>query len=91
MSLPEVGDLAVVVHQCCDKVEVHPIGKVEEIVSLSSRCAFCRTSLTGQFAVFNDPEGLLYWPLSWLRRIPPLSSLEGLTDERDLPVTKEPA
>lgn len=84
-----VGDLVVVVRPrgCCGNTDA--IGEVYRVSRLfdRSKCACCGV-FYGTFAA--DEGGWMRADVSRLRRIPPLSELEGQRSEETLP-TKERA
>ena len=87
-----VGDLVQVVRSCCEKVElVGIIYTVGVLHSFHTRCQFCGQEnknvqhASSGMPASDTPIGL---PVSWLKRIPPLSELEGERTEENL---KEPA
>lgn len=88
-DLPKVGDLARVADECCSSRSVlNQIGHVDAIESFASECADCGFPYSGRFAHIPDlqtrPAGG-WFPLHWLRRIPPLADLESIdiADELD--------
>lgn len=87
----QAGDLVVVVKNHCTDNGVGLIfrlGKIDE--NDSFHCRHCRTRLPQYplLAPISLPYGICWVPLEWLKRIPPLSELEG--EKRDEPI-KEPA
>ena len=87
MSEPiKVGDLVVVVRwPCCGK----GLGVVDRVTSIfptprpfKHSCAWCHAETVEGTTV--ETEGY-YLPHSWVRRIPPLSELEG--EKRDEEIT----
>lgn len=83
MSEPiSVGDLVVIVRSCCGRL-VGRIFIVGEIEFQRTRCHKCGWSGGEMHGSLNQN----WWgvPLSWLRRIPPLSELEG--EKRDEEIT----
>lgn len=73
----EVGDLVQVVHTCCTAfVEGSPVFKVTSFYNLRdyvNRCRYCYTALPAeQYAKDGDGPGRPGYPLSWVKRIPPL-------------------
>lgn len=56
--------------------------------SFGSECPCCGDINTGKVVVFMDELGEWGCPIPWVKRIPPLSELEGERAEENL---KEPA
>ncbi len=79
----QVGDLVQVVRLCCDAylASRSPIFNVAEInTELLGRCAGCKAALpSGSLA--NRKSGTWGIPISWLKRIPPLSELDEVIRE----------
>ena len=92
MSEPiKVGDLVVVVRTCCGSL-YNAIAGIPWIVnstfSDSWACIRCGTPGHGVLAVAAEPYGDGHHsraPISWLKRISPLSELEG--EKRDEEIT----
>lgn len=88
-----VGDLVVVVRQdCCTKY----LGRVFRVMTMDKtplKCYGCGTMhAISVIAGSNLTNGNLCWaPASWLRKIPPLSELEGQHTQETLrvPCAKE--
>ena len=71
----KVGDLVVIVNYCCSDID---LGKILTVTGFTkAACPMCGAKC--------DSCAFLggYWapPLSWLRRIPPLSELESTQEE----------
>jgi hypothetical protein len=83
-----VGDLVMVVRACCSR-RVRPlIFKVARIDegTIGGICVDCGAQMPTDS--FGGPDGPVGQPVSWLKRIPPLSELEGETTQEDI---REPA
>ena len=82
-----VGDLVVVTGGCCEVAheQIGWIRTVREIRGNGFTCRHCKSSIQGQGVVFDGTWGR---PMNWVKRIPPLSELEGQRTEEDL---REPA
>lgn len=83
----EVGDLVVIVrgHDCILRCWAGVPFRVEEIrqpVSGGWRCSMCGRDLMGPNEPSAGPFHRGYVPISWLKRIPPLTDLER-QDERE--------
>ena len=80
-----VGDLVMVVHECCPHES--SLGEIQTVLSIEhdrATCEWCDCVTSGHHAHLSDAEDNdTFWlPLSWLKRIPPLSELESTkTDE----------
>lgn len=90
-----VGDLVRIVqsHDCDPNLGLGYITTVERIeIARAFQCAKCMKidhSLDGQKLAYGTIAGTSgYWPLAWLRRIPPLAELEDQDTREDL---REPA
>ena len=92
MSEPiKVGDLVMIVRVCCAKRDA--LGAIFSVAGIDSyrtgawQCRHCMT--TGRDcrvkATAKYGDGNMHAPLSWLKRIPPLSELEG--EKRDEEIT----
>jgi hypothetical protein len=89
MSEPiRAGDWVVVVRTCCDGTAKESLGLMGPVQYIKNpiwiRCHYCKKEATVNRARFNDGE----WPvapLDWLKRIPPMSELEG--EKRDEEIT----
>jgi len=81
----KVGDLVIVIHSCCG-VHLGKIRRVEALVAVPiAGCDYCDYV----HASYTDAEfvGTVFptaWPTSWLKRIPPLSELEGVKTEEEI-------
>ena len=77
----EAGDLAMVVHRCCD--EALPYGFVFTVAAVSrlpfSSCRFCDHEVVNVGLAFFGLAQCRSYPTAWLRRIPPLSEPESTT------------
>jgi len=81
------GDLVIVIGNCCAKADYRgEIHVVKDVTSNGGGCLDCGIQIPG------DQAGLLcehnpWWglPLSWLRKIPPLSELESTHNEEKAP------
>lgn len=81
-----VGDLVQVVRWPCCDFHVGAIRTVEGFVHFeTAHCAICGASGPSSNANLSG-DGRA--PVAWLKRIPPLSELEGMRTEE---TTKEPA
>ena len=81
MSEPiKVGDLVVITRQHCNDENV---GVITTVIAISLnpeiRCRRCAAIYSvGTVALLEETNGRAgYQPLCWLKRIPPLSELEG--------------
>jgi hypothetical protein len=85
-----VGDLVVIVRECCGvDSELGSVFRVSAILTLTAYHADgCGYFYNGPCAEADDGEQPHGIPLHWLKRIPPLSELEG--EKRDEKI-KEPA
>lgn len=75
MSAIKVGDLVVVARSCC--IRASALGSIFSVAAIgmnTTMCRYCKTEYRETHAaeVTNFIAGV---PLSWLRRIPPLSEL----------------
>lgn len=82
----EVGDLVMLVRQHCTNKASGEIAKVTHFERCALRCSHCGTPLGSDEVVFTD--GRIRAPRAWLKRIPPLSELEGERTQEDI---REPA
>lgn len=88
MSDIKVGDLVMVIGDCCGAKALGKIFIVESIHHAHKYCCrHCSFSLiNGELLAFSTVNGRSgYWPLNWLRRIPPLSELEPAETKEELP------
>ena len=92
-----VGDLVQIVAECCDPGTVRGrFGMVLEISLGLFECEDClhlersvQTNIEGLAQLPDEPFEAFGWvPLAWLKRIPPLSELEGEKTQEDI---REPA
>ena len=89
-----VGDLVMVVRCCCDAIVIRDraLGAPWRVKSLDQpeliKCRYCWRTWTEAFAVSIGAfgNGCVHAPLSWLKRIPPISELEGQRDASGLDV-----
>ena len=72
----QVGDLVALLRNHCDNRGVGFIRQVLSIDNRALRCPECRQLSADEGPVAEMEEGV-YSPLAWLKRIPPLSELEG--------------
>lgn len=90
----QIGDLVMVVRSCCQRMEIGYIFKVSALAEFNPYwgCPHCKS--TGKDikviadARFGINRDCTHAPLSWLKRIPPLSEMEGQRAQEDI---KEPA
>jgi hypothetical protein len=78
LSAIKVGDLVMVIKVCCDTSVLGVPFSVENIVNARGQCGTCGKQSSLQMRA----EGLRNYsiPFGWLRKIPPLSELEGARD-----------
>jgi hypothetical protein len=87
----EAGDLVQIVYEChgLQALNSSCIGYIFTVKSVEQQeleiCAACGGEHTGLFAQSTHEfgNGCVQAPVSWLKRIPPLSELEG-KEEREL-------
>ncbi len=87
MSEPiKVGDLVVVVRDCCDGELLGFVGEVRLLHTDGLRCLRCGL-VSGEHGAIVEFRQSFHdkLPLSWLKRIPPLEELEG--EKRDEEIT----
>ena len=88
----QVGDLVMVVKKCCPEFGLpdSPIFVVESFwqAPLTTKCRICGSQLSRKQATHHTGGDWVGYPVEWLKRIPPLSELEGEKTEEKL---KEPA
>lgn len=88
MSEPiRVGDLVIIVGNCCADAdyrgEIHTVTAIHEE---GGRCRECGFRAPGSVAALPCPTNPSWGiPLSWLKRIPPLSELESTHNEEKAP------
>lgn len=94
MALLKVGDMAILVrgHKCV----LNDFGGVPfrvDNIKADSRfhCSNCGLGYVWGADSYTHVSNGLNLPLSWLKRIPPLSDLEGLEDSHDIPAPVEHA
>jgi hypothetical protein len=84
----EAGDMVVVVGcSCvCTAEDIGSFGVVKNVLQTDARCHVCGFDdgpvVRARFV--SNHGGVSYKPLSWLKKIPPLSELEGKEREREL-------
>ena len=88
-----VGDLVQVVRWPCCGASLGRVATVTQIgrrVTIEHGCTTCSTTktATGASAPAVQVGHELLWPLAWIKRIPPLSELEGVKTQEDI---REPA
>ena len=92
MAQLEVGDLAIVVRCHCEGSK-RWLGKIVTVLAISppqeTTCVCCWQS-TGVDSIVKVNDKFGGHAARDLRRIPPLSESELLSDKHDIPVTKEP-
>ena len=89
----QVGDLVIVLRNCCDDNAIGSIVQVKAIREPSYACCTdCGAKSSEQVAVFDGKKTLWARPLSWLKRIPPAEESDRafVYDVMTQP-TKEPA
>jgi len=81
------GDLVYVARDCCG----HWLGRIFTVGHAAGReahCDYCRLLVQEPLVVnaeFLQRPGMYCAPLSWLRRIPPLSELENIDNKEEIP------
>ena len=81
-----VGDLVQVVRWPCCGARVGHVDEVMDLDSykLASTCMYCgRVDKHPVLPIVITRRGWI-WPLEWVKRIPPLSELEGQRTEEEL-------
>jgi hypothetical protein len=92
MSEPiKVGDLVAVKKACCIAMMAHPIFTVGGFESFQGWRIVCRSCLQtfpdASFATVagaRNSEGEFHVPISWLKRIPPLSELDDVKHDEEI-------
>lgn len=91
MSDIKVGDLVVVVRACCDGQARHQgiQGVPWRVTSFKgpamSGCQWCGAKFYNVVWAMGAPNRCPYVWVRWLKRIPPLSDLERVTEKEELP------
>jgi hypothetical protein len=87
----ETDDLVMIVHECdgLRRLGLSCLGSiftVKRIEHMPLPCIACGGDHTGLFAIADQEfaNGGIQAPVSWLKKIPPLSELEGKEREREL-------
>lgn len=97
MSEPiKAGDLVIVVRDCCGN-SLGRIATVEQTNPADDwaalwQCGVCRATLKSAMSLVRLPEisaapekpSRGWWPTAWVKRIPPLSELEGENRKEEL-------
>jgi hypothetical protein len=88
MSEPiKVGDLVQVVRCCCigylDGVSTFIVADIHPRVKYATRCSACYAHLPSD-SYASDVPGIPGAPLSWLKRIPPLSELGDVRHDEEI-------
>lgn len=78
-----VGDLVQVVRAGCCEDHTGKVGKVEHAYSGAGNCPSCGADHLGAPSVLLDGIPRAGFRISWLKRIPPLSELEGEKREEE--------
>ena len=87
----KVGDLVTVVRTCCSTTADESIGLIGTVTTIEAfrtgtwACTYCSADGNDLKAKFSNSSFPIA-PLSWLKRIPPLSELEGERTEEKLHV-----
>lgn len=86
----EVGDLCAIVKVCCEAQGARVksfIVTVESIQAQAGRCSECKRFHDTQTWAIITPgradDGRDYWPIAWLKKIPPLTEDEMQRELRD--------
>lgn len=89
----EVGDLVKVVHSCCTPfVAGSPVFVISSFYQIplgcTAQCIFCKRDITDNVMAWdglasNERPG---YPISWLKRIPPLDESEDVLTDEELSV-----
>lgn len=88
----QVGDLVQIIISCCN-FRIGNIFHVQEITTphkkgkLWVECDICRKKVSLLHGVVALEDQATPWPISWLKRIPPLDELEGERTEEKLKET----
>lgn len=85
MGLPEVGDLAYLATCHCDASR-RELGHIGRVVSIKAGVALCVRCREYEYTTVATLDTAWNFRLQDLRRIPPLSELEFLSDKHDIPV-----
>ena len=88
MSAIQVGDLVMVVHGCCPTLKT--LGLIERVDSIRHmniwhECGYRESVIGAHLGNAGDPFSKCF-PLSWLRKIEPLTVLESTEHKESLPV-----
>lgn len=92
MSDIKVGDLVMVVRTCCSVSAERVMGALFTVSHIGNELAKCSgcgaTDFGGLFAFSSEKYGKRriadMAPISWIKRIPPLSELEGQNEKKEL-------
>lgn len=92
----QVGDLVYVARPCCSAKQspsIFTVGGLRTVPSYRiGYCKDCGTKFYGGVVVARVDKSHAARPVSWLKRIPPIEDLEGLTTQELIRIpTKEPA
>lgn len=83
----QVGDLVVILRGCCDDSQVGHIKTVEGIRHYGRlHCSACGLEISHPFATWLNGRHMWGRPLSWLKRIDPLSELDDVKREEEITV-----
>jgi hypothetical protein len=80
----KVGDLVVIVGDCCDGELIGSIGTVERLHTDGLMCMRCGFDSDGHGAVVRLRKGIDKQLYSWIRRIPPLSELDDVKHDEEI-------
>jgi hypothetical protein len=89
MSGPiRVGDLVMVIKSCCRQNVRAPIFVVADLdyqTDDGETCRYCGAAAPNERAAADHSHGRFFvYPLSWLKRIPPLDELESEKHKEEL-------
>ena len=84
----KVGDLVVVTRTCCEEFTmghyIFTVGKFTDMALAGAECMFCHSHLPSEIEAIPDGDDCAF-PLSWLKKIDPLSEPES--EKRDEEIT----
>jgi hypothetical protein len=88
----KVGDLVYVATTCCSGTASESLGLIGAVEELElpryfscTRCTYCLTTFSGLHAYLNCSSAYSKAPIGWLRKIPPLTELNKVEREEEIP------
>jgi len=81
----DIGDMVIILRDCCGETRVGHVMQVEEIMNLGTHCPLCFKTYPGPISVWSEGDkGKWARPLSWLKKLPPVEENTDVYSEMEV-------